>query len=82
MDLDKAFESLDWLHRNYITSNEFKKAFNWQTSLQESTMQNKTVSYARQNECEIEAMIRRFNKDKLNGRILKHEFIDELTPKL
>lgn len=30
---------------------------------------------------EIEAMIRRFNKDKLNGRISLPEFLDELTPK-
>jgi hypothetical protein len=30
---------------------------------------------------EMEAMIRRFNKDKLNGRISLPEFIDELTPK-
>ena len=30
---------------------------------------------------EMEAMIRRFNKDKLNGRISLPEFIEELTPK-
>jgi hypothetical protein len=31
---------------------------------------------------EIEGMIRRFNKDKLNGRIVVNEFIEELTPKV
>lgn len=30
---------------------------------------------------ELECMIRRFNKDKLNGRISLPEFLDELTPK-
>jgi hypothetical protein len=29
----------------------------------------------------MEGMIRRFNKDKLNGRISLVEFLDELTPK-
>ena len=29
----------------------------------------------------MEGMIRRFNKDKLNGRISLPEFLDELTPK-
>lgn len=29
----------------------------------------------------MEAMIRRFNKDKLNGRICLPEFLDELNPK-
>jgi hypothetical protein len=30
---------------------------------------------------EMEGMIRRFNKDKLNGRISLPEFLDELSPK-
>ena len=30
---------------------------------------------------EMEGMIRRFNKDKLNGRVALPEFLDELTPK-
>jgi len=28
----------------------------------------------------LEGLIRRFNKDKLNGRISLPEFLDELTP--
>lgn len=31
---------------------------------------------------EIEGLIRRFNKDKMNGRITLTEFLDELTPKI
>lgn len=34
-----------------------------------------------QDSIEMEAMIRRFNKDKLNGRIALPEFLDELSPK-
>lgn len=30
---------------------------------------------------EIEGLLRRFNKDKLNGRITLTEFLDELTPR-
>ena len=29
----------------------------------------------------MDAFIRRFNKEKLNGRISLPEFLDELTPK-
>jgi hypothetical protein len=31
---------------------------------------------------EMEALFRRFNKDKVNGKISMVEFIDELTPKM
>jgi len=81
VDLGSAFTALDWLSRGYLTCNEFKKAFNWHTVLQESTSSAKMGSYVRQDQNEIEGMIRRFNKDKLNGRIRLHEFIEELTPK-
>jgi hypothetical protein len=30
----------------------------------------------------MEALLRRFNKDKLNGRVSLPEFLDELTPKV
>jgi hypothetical protein len=30
----------------------------------------------------MEGLIRRFNKDKLNGRVSLPEFLEELTPKL
>jgi len=32
-------------------------------------------------EVEMEGFLRRFNKDKMNGRISLPEFMDELTPK-
>lgn len=38
-------------------------------------------TYIRQDTTEIEGMIRRFNKDKLNGRISLPEFLDELSAK-
>jgi len=31
---------------------------------------------------QMEGLIRRFNKDKLNGRVSLPEFMEELTPKL
>lgn len=42
-----AFEALDWLNRGYLTSNEFKKAFDWHVNVQESTTQLKQSSYVK-----------------------------------
>lgn len=35
----------------------------------------------KQDSVDLECLIRRFNKDKLNGRVSLPEFIEELTPK-
>jgi len=31
--LRKAFDALDWLGRGFLTSNEFKRAFEWHSNL-------------------------------------------------
>lgn len=82
INLRKAFENLDWLNRGYITANEFKRIFDWHSQTQESSNQLKESRYVVQDQYEVEGMIRRFNKDKLNGRVLLNEFIEELTPKI
>jgi hypothetical protein len=45
--LRKAFDALDWLNRGYLTSNEFKKAFDWHIKNQDSTTQMKASSYVK-----------------------------------
>ncbi len=79
MSLRKAFDSLDWLGRGFLTNNEFKRAFEWQSGLSQSNMS--LSAYMRVQDTELEGFIRRFNKDKMNGRISLPEFIEELTAK-
>jgi len=40
------------------------------------------LAFSHQDSIELEAFFRRFNKDKLNGKISMMEFIEELTPKM
>jgi Ca2+-binding EF-hand superfamily protein len=82
VSLRKAFDALDWLGRGFLTSNEFKKAFDWQYSEVGSTISTFSPgSSIRKESIELEGLIRRFNRDKLNGRVTLSEFIEELTPK-
>ena len=74
------FDSLDWLKRGFLTSSEFRRYFDGypdETSefRDQATRSGSTLS------TQIEAMLRRFNKDKLNGRVALPEFMDALTPK-
>jgi Ca2+-binding EF-hand superfamily protein len=82
ISLRKAFDSLDWLGRGFLTSSEFKRAFEWQQNIQSQIGSYSVSAFVRQDSVEMEALIRRFNKDKLNGRVSLPEFLDELTPKV
>jgi hypothetical protein len=44
-----------------------------------SSLHSSTI--LKQDALDLECLIRRFNKDKLNGRVSLPEFLDELTPK-
>lgn len=33
MSLRKGFDALDWMGRGFVTSNEFKRAFEWHTGV-------------------------------------------------
>ena len=81
VQLRQAFDSLDWLGRGFITDNEFKRAFENICERLGSPMLHQEIVVRIQDSIEMEAMIRRFNKDKLNGRISLPEFLDELAPK-
>ena len=81
VNLRKAFDALDWMGRGFLTSSEFKRAFDWQQNISSSISSYSVSPYIRQDATEMEGMIRRFNKDKLNGRISLPEFLDELSAK-
>ena len=80
ISIRKAYDSLDWLNRGYITDNELRRGFDLVANrYQEPSIQ--TINHYRLDNDEVECFIRRFNKDKLNGRISLAEFLDELSPK-
>jgi len=81
VNLRKAFDALDWLGRGFLTSNEFKRAFDWHVNMNTSNASFRAGSLMRGEACEMEALLRRFNKDKMNGRVSLPEFMEELTPK-
>jgi hypothetical protein len=45
--LRKAFDALDWMGRGFLTSNEFRKAFEWHIGVSESTLSMKVGSYVK-----------------------------------
>lgn len=77
LSLRSLFDRLDWLSRGFLTATELRRFF-------DNYYPTETEGY-RQGERDpsnwLEILVRRFNKDKLNGRISLPEFLDELTPK-
>ena len=59
--------------RGYLTNNDFEAAFDWHASIV-----GVEIPHTRN---DLECVIRRMNKDKLNGRVSMPEFVEELTPK-
>ena len=80
VSLRKAFDVIDWNGRGIITANDFKRVLDLPN--QGKGYEHKKGIYGvSEIEIEIEGLLRRFNKDKLNGRVSLAEFIDELNPK-
>ena len=69
------FDKLDWLQRGYLTGAELRRYFDNYPGETEAYRQGSSPITC------LEGLIRRFNKDKLNGRISLPEFLEELTPK-
>lgn len=74
--LRTVFDQMDWLSKGYLTECEMRRYFDNYPSGTEM-LQKK----GQQRQLELEALIRRFNKDKFNGRISFPEFLYELTPR-
>jgi hypothetical protein len=68
-----AFEALDQLRRGYIAGSDFQSAFDHQTNVTGIDISGPPS--------DLDCLIKRFNKDKLNGRVSMPEFCDEMAPK-
>lgn len=79
VSLRTIFDQLDWLKRGFLTSSEFRRYFTGYPDETASLRDKATGNVAQQ--IEMEGLLRRFNKDKLNGRVSLPEFMDGLTPK-
>jgi polyhydroxyalkanoate synthesis regulator phasin len=77
INLRTVFDALDWLKRGYLTSSEFRRYFDDYPDEAEQMRHGGPQAL----QAQMEGLIRRFNKDKLNGRVSLPEFMDELTPK-
>ena len=73
----QVFENIDWLNRGFLTKAEVKRIID--LGLDVCPDRATTLSHSHLESIEMEALFRRFNKDKLNGKISMLEFIDELT---
>ena len=71
VSLRSAFDSMDRFNRGYLSFGDFQAAFDYQTG-----MTGVDVSGS---PSDLDCLIKRFNKDKLNGRVSMPEFIEELT---
>ena len=80
INLRQVFDSLDWLKRGFLTSSEFRRYFEGYPD-ETTELRDQATKSGSKLSLEIEAMLRRFNKDKLNGRVSLPEFMDALTPK-
>jgi hypothetical protein len=72
-----VFESIDWLNQGFITKPEIKRIVEMGLDLIEDRAA--ALCHSHLNSIEMEALIRRFNKDKLNGKVSMLEFLDELS---
>ena len=77
--LRQAFENIDWINRGYINKGDIKRLVD---TYSEHVSQVTADQRSHPGSIEMEALTRRFNKDKQNGKIALPEWIDELTPKL
>ena len=75
--LKDVFQQFDFLNRGFITKLDIKKVIE---SNEQHVSSVTSMQRCHPDSVEMEALIRRFNKDRSNGRISLTEWIDELTP--
>ncbi len=66
----RAFDQMDWLAKSFITATEIQMALDQLADPMLKRDKNDT-----------EALVKRFNKNRINGKITLKEFMDELTTK-
>lgn len=80
LSLRVVFDELDWLRRGFLTSSEFRRYFDGYLD-ETAQLRQQATKNAHSASLEMEGLLRRFNRDKLNGRVSLPEFMDTLTPK-
>ena len=75
-----AYDQIDWLNRGFLTKAEIKRIIDQNIDL--CPERGALLSHSHVDSVEMEALFRRFNKDKLNGKISMMEFLEELTVKM
>ena len=80
MSLRSIFDELDWLKRGFLTSSEFRRYFDGYLD-ETAQLRQQATRNQQTGQVELEGLLRRFNRDKLNGRVSLPEFMDALTPK-
>lgn len=78
--LRNAYDQIDWLNRGFLTKTEIKRIID--SNIDMCPDRGALLEDSRVDSVVMEALFRRFNKDKLNGKISMMEFIDELTMKM
>lgn len=77
-DLKIVFSELDWINRGYVCKSDVKRVVDQFTDhLSQATVTQRSHP----DSLEMEAVFRRFTKDKQNGRVSVLEFMEEVKPK-
>ena len=79
--LREVFDALDWLKRGFLTGSEFRRYFDGYPDETTQLREAAARTFNSNANTSMEGLLRRFNKDKLNGRVSLPEFMDGLTPK-
>lgn len=75
--LKAVFDQIDSTDRGYITKIDIKRTVDKHSHHVSSAM---SMQRSHPDSVEMEAFVRRFNKDKQNGRISLQEWLEELAP--
>lgn len=75
--LKAVFDQIDSTDRGFITKIDIKGTVDKYSRHVSSVM---SMQRSHPDSVEMEAFVRRFNKDKQNGRISLQEWLEELTP--
>lgn len=75
--LKTIFDQIDSMQRGFITKSDLKRLIDKYSQHVSSVT---SLQRSHPDSVEMEAFVRRFNKDKQNGRISLQEWLEELTP--
>jgi hypothetical protein len=77
ISLRQVFENIDWSDKGFVTKAEIKRLID--SNLDVLKNAEATQVKVHPEAVEVEGLMRRFNKDKLNGKFSLIDFIDEMS---